>query len=127
MDTSKSPEPPPAAEASAIIFSGRPDPIWSLPVELADQIVRLWTSSTPLPECADAPSGLGYRGFRVRVAGDEWIVCDGAITRYRGGVPIESREDADYQAERLLLASSPPDSIPPELIDPRLQSSGRDK
>ena len=121
MDTSKSPDAETPSEASALIFSGRPDPIWTLPAALTRQLLDLWNQAKPVQQMPSLRTGLGYRGCTWRMADDEWIACDGTITRYRKGNAVESRADVGRKFERLLIGSCPGDAVPAQFLDPELR------
>jgi hypothetical protein len=102
------------AQATLDIFSGRPNPTWTLTeAQTRDLQSRLTRLSTKLRTAPDVPN-LGYRGVRVRVETSELTVA-------RGGVAIESTGsvvhfvDADRQLESWLLHTAQ-GKVPPDIL-----------
>jgi len=87
------------------VYSGRPNPTWSLSADEAKTIARVLKD---LPRAASAmPEGLGYRGFVLRMSeppGTELEsvrVSAGVITIHKGE-RVEHFVDARGLEERLL-------------------------
>ena len=86
------------------IYSGRPDPSWTLTAEEAEGLVNLLAS---LPEGTGAPpvGGLGYHGFTIALP-------EGTLVAYRGSVAPPGdgeravRADPTRSVERYLLETS---------------------
>ncbi len=102
--------------AGAFVFSGRPDPTWSITTELAEQLQRIWESldarEGPLPESP----GLGYRGSFVRdPSGRVWEAYGGVVTLSWSDAS-ESRRDDARPFELMILASAPEGTLPPTLV-----------
>jgi hypothetical protein len=89
------------------VFSGRPNPTWSLNDQQADQF-RAKFNVIRKSDCGHEPyDGLGYRGFKVEGFQDydELIVCADTVEARRG----RSRYwwlDESRSLERYLLESS---------------------
>lgn len=84
------------------IFSGRPNPRWTLAGEPLAEIVRRVRMGTTTE--ANPPTHLGYRGFVLR-AGDEQAIVFGGTIHVRTADAIEVRRD-DAGLEELLLAQA---------------------
>lgn len=90
-----------------LIFSGRPNPEWSIDDEavqrsLLDRLDHLPTRS-PAPE---PPSRLGYQGCRFQIDGADWSVQQGIVRQHQPGNP-RTLIDTDRTIERALLRSAP--------------------
>lgn len=101
--------------AGALLFSGRPDPTWSVADDTAERLLAVWEAlgpwTGPLPE---APP-LGYRGSFLRnEEGRTWRAFGGAVT-FANGACSESRRDG-RSFERALLETAPPDLVPERLL-----------
>ena len=95
--------------ATLDIFSGRPNPTWTLTEAQTRQLERRVTGlSAKLPEAPDIPD-LGYRGIRVTLPGQPRTV---ELTVARGGIEVQRNgsvthfSDADRQMERWLLQTA---------------------
>lgn len=89
------------------IFSGRPNPTWTL---TSAEAVELESITTSLP-VADAPppfDGLGYRGIVVRNPAEPgWsLVAFRDTVRIRTQEEIEVRADPEARVERWLLGTA---------------------
>ena len=112
MATSKSNDARRKCRATASIFSGRPDPQWSVPASTANRLKRLWRQL----DAAEGPAGrapaLGYRGVTLEcAAGDSWFAYGGTVSRGR-----EHRRDPERRFERELLQSAPAGLIPAAVL-----------
>lgn len=98
--------------ATVSIYSGRPDPEWSLGAKLVDQLRRVWLHLEPRAS-APQPPALGYRGMTLRCpSGEEWVAFRGVVTHRDAAGRIEHRNDAQRRFERMLLAGAPKDVVP---------------
>jgi hypothetical protein len=97
-------EPAPAAIATLLMYSGVPDPSWSLTQahldELAAVAAGLDTTDVALPE-----GGLGYRGFRVSGPQGTWR-ANGGVVLTPDSAPGTARSDPQRLVERFLLSSA---------------------
>jgi hypothetical protein len=99
-------------EASASVFSGRPDPRWNPGQAAVKSLERLWTSLPPCAVPCPAPPPLGYRGCSLRdPVGGRWFAFGGVVIR-DGPKGAESRRDEDRAFERMILGSAPEGLIP---------------
>ena len=106
---------PSAAVASVMLYSGRPDPEWSLSKENVMRIFDLWESLAVVPDPPEHGSQLGYRGVRVIIAdGTEFTAFGGTVLRRIHAQP-ECRSDPTGGVERLVIASAPPGLLPDRL------------
>lgn len=112
MGTSEFPEQMPECQAEALVFSGRPNPTWTVAEGVVKKLEEIWRSLAPaLPEMPPPPP-LGYRGCLLRCGPDlEWLAYKGTVMR-KTGTKREYRQDADREFEKLLLGSAPPGSLP---------------
>ena len=112
MDTSKSPKEDRTYTAGASVYSGRPDPTWSLSEEAGSKLQQLFDAL----EKHDGPTAsappLGYRGVFLRDnAGHEWFAYREIVTLTGPNRP-EARKDAGRQLERAIVSSAPEGLIP---------------
>lgn len=119
MDTSRSSD----WTAQALVFSGRPDPLWTVDGHAVAELLAAWPSLTERPAPA-APPPLGYRGVVLRAPdGRTWSAFGGAVTARSGEdagtVHGEVRDDPGRAFERRLLATAPPGVLPPVDLAPR--------
>ena len=56
------------------LFSGRPDPVWTVSQRDAASLARIWSRLLPHTGPAVRPPALGYRGCCVSGAGGEWAM-----------------------------------------------------
>jgi len=107
----------PGAEVTLGIYSGLPDPSWSLTGSqartLAGMLDRLEPVEGQLPE-----GGLGYRGFAVELAGSdmgEAVRADAGLVEVTrlGGTRLY--QDPERSVERWLLETGR-DSLTPEIV-----------
>ena len=95
------------------LYSGVPDPAWTLTTEQANELATALAGLTRVDE--PAPSGgLGYHGFAI-------VTADGRLVAYAGKVlsaesePPYVLDDPDRTIERLLLDTAQPHVTPEEL------------
>src|SRR5215212_5656571 len=109
MATSRSPE----WSASALLFSGRPDPTWSVSEIVASELHAMWSSFGPSSGVPPTAPPLGYRGSILRAPdGREWKAFGGVVT-LNTPEGVEVRSDTERTFERRLLDSAPPNLLPP--------------
>ena len=102
--------------AGVSVFSGRPDPIWSLSAGVGSKLSRLFDSLDSYEGPAVSAPPLGYRGAFLRDdAGHEWFAYRGVVT-LTSPHGSEVRKDGDREFERTLVASIPEGLIPPALF-----------
>ncbi|HEY7039492.1 MAG TPA: hypothetical protein VID28_11585 [Methylomirabilota bacterium] len=103
--------------ATARIYSGRPDPEWSLDAEHFTTLRRLWQGLSPATSAPRSAPPLGYRGATVRCGSeDRWSAYRGVVTFQRGSAKPEHREDPGRRFEHAVLATAPADTLPPEIL-----------
>ena len=103
--------------AVALVYSGRPDPEWSIEADLGEALEKVWLSLPPMIAGDDeARPPLGYRGCcLVAPDGRRW-------TAYRRRVELASRDshevrdDAEMRFEAAVLASAAPGVLPPWVV-----------
>lgn len=92
--------------ATALLYSGRPNPEW----EVSDDIAAIWDE---LPAHAGDPPPpappLGYRGVVLSGPGGARIEAHGGGATREGG---EWRADPGRGFERAVLAAAPPGLVP---------------
>jgi hypothetical protein len=94
--------------AGAYVFSGRPDPTWPVPANVAEELLAIWESLPPADATASPPA-LGYRGVFLRDPdGHMW-------TAYRELVTLagETHRDDERRFERAIVSSAPAGMLPP--------------
>jgi hypothetical protein len=102
--------------AGVSVFSGRPDPTWSLSEEVGNMLLRLFEDSDSYKGSAVSAPPLGYRGAFLRDdAGNEWFAYRGVVT-LTSPHSSDARKDPARQFERALVASIPAGLIPPTLL-----------
>ena len=102
--------------AGVSVFSGRPDPIWSLSEEVGSKLRRLFDSLDSYEGTAVSALPLCYRGAFLRDdAGHEWFAYRGVVT-LKSSDRSEVRKDSDREFERALVATIPEGLIPPALL-----------
>jgi hypothetical protein len=112
MGTSKSGSEAAAWEAGASLYSGRPDPIWSVPARTARRLEEIWEKLEPSTDPPSVPPPLGYRGSFARDSrGRTWYAYGGRVV-LKTGHSSETRSDPDRQFEKTLLESAPADVLP---------------
>lgn len=116
MVTSKSPEGDRPYTAGVSIFSGRPDPSWSLDEEAGSKLQQLFEALEKHDGPTVSAPPLGYRGVFLRDnAGHEWFAYREVVT-LREANRSEARKDAGREFERAIVASAPEGLIPPALL-----------
>lgn len=86
------------------LYSGVPDPAWTLTTEQANELAAALAALTRVSESAPA-GGLGYHGFTI-------VTPDGTLLAFAGNVlsadsdPPYVLDDPDRTIERLLLATA---------------------
>ena len=99
--------------ASALVFSGRPDPTWAVSQALVTRLQNAWNGLQPATAPKAKGPQLGYRGMLLICGAEsEFLACGGRVRRTSHG-KIEWRLDADRRFERLLLDSAPVGTLPP--------------
>jgi hypothetical protein len=83
-------------EVELDIFSGRPNPRWSLSPQECTTLQERLAGLPPTTKAATEPPGLGYRGLIVHRT-------DGPKVKVYGGHAAARQSDAGRQLERWLL------------------------
>jgi len=95
------------------IFSGRPNPTWTLPdadaTAFRDRLDGLAATTS-----GQVANNLGYRGFVVR-KGEEVVTVQRGLVRKAQGESISYAADPNRDLERWLLESGKP-SLEPDLV-----------
>jgi hypothetical protein len=102
--------------ARALVFSGRPDPVWTVDAATVAALCDLWERMGPTRSPAAAPPPLGYRGVELRAPDGRVFTAVGGTVVLRGDARVaggEARDDPGRDFERRLRASAPPDTVPP--------------
>ncbi|MFO1077145.1 MAG: hypothetical protein U1E73_05405 [Planctomycetota bacterium] len=100
--------------AGAMVFSGRPDPQWTLPPRVAAMLLALWERAPALADAPSVPTRLGYRACWARApSGVRFVAVSGAILRESSMGRKEARGDMGREFEQAVIASAPPDALPP--------------
>lgn len=103
--------------AGVSIFSGRPDPTWTVNESTARRLKTLWDSLEKHAGTVPQPLPLGYRGcFLKDVDGkQEWHAYKGVVT-LKAETGEETRSDESREFESMLLKAAPAGTIPPEIL-----------
>lgn len=117
MGTSRSDETLASWTAGVSLFSGRPDPRWTLTETWARRLETLWQGLEPVAQTPPALPPLGYRGCLTGdPTGRRWHAYRGVVTlTSKGG--REVRADPTRNFERLVLESSPPGALPERMVE----------
>jgi len=106
-------------QAGAWVYSGRPDPRWTVHAPEVVELTAVWNELPTLAEWNEPMPRLGYRGCWLESPdGGRWIAHDRAIAFYapradatpshaRRSGPTEVRRDDERAFERALLATAP--------------------
>jgi hypothetical protein len=108
MATSRSSSRRPSSwTAGALLYSGRPNPVWKVDGRRARRLVRLWTSLDVAEGPRPRSPSLGYRGCILREdTHREWTAYGGVVTLSASG-RLEMRRDDQREFERGVLATAP--------------------
>ncbi|HEX6347633.1 hypothetical protein [Umezawaea sp.] len=104
---------PEKTEVELDVFSGRPNPTWSLPDAQASTF-RERVDGLPAATSGQVANNLGYRGFIVR-AGDEVVLVQKGVVQKTRGETTEYAADPNRDLERWLLESGKP-TLEPEVL-----------
>jgi hypothetical protein len=89
------------------IFSGRPNPTWSLDDEQAAELLASFKALAASASQETFFDGLGYRGFRIAgLRGYDEVRVRGEIVETRQGSAWSRRYDQSRSLERFLLETS---------------------
>ncbi len=99
--------------ATALVFSGRPDPEWPLAAGQVDGLRRAWLGLARRAVAAPSPPALGYRGMALQCAsGEEWRAFGGVVSYRDAKGAVELRPDDRQRFEKMLLKTAPKDAVP---------------
>jgi hypothetical protein len=101
--------------ASALLYSGRPNPEWALTDGDAERLVALWSALLPARAAAAPESGLGYRGCVLRDGVRRWQAFDG-VAILASAASVETRADANRVFELAILVTAPRGTIPESVL-----------
>ena len=108
-----------ALQATALVFSGRPDPAWQIDPARAAPIIERLEAAPATDAAGPAAPALGYRGVILspEAGGVSWAIHAGWIVETRGrSVPVRRRDDG-RRIERAVLATAPPGLLPAPWLD----------
>jgi len=110
--------------AWASVFSGRPDPEWSLDDETLGFVERTWETLKPSLEQQPTSPILGYRGCYIKCPeGNEWFIYKTFVKlNIKGDVVI--KYDANMELERKLINSAPKIFRLPSFVWNNIDSDG---
>lgn len=109
-------------QAGAGLFSGRPDPAWSLAPELVAEFRQRWQRLALQDDAGDwRVPPLGYRGCHVSCGDLQWHLFAGRARLTQAGAPREARLDAHRALERWVLETAP--GALRQVIEPALRES----
>jgi hypothetical protein len=96
--------------ASALLYSGRPNPEWPVTDADAERLVALWSALQTM-RAQTSGAGLGYRGCTISRGSRRWHAFEG-IAIMTSGTATEIRADTSRAFERAILATAPAGTIP---------------
>src|SRR5215211_443206 len=98
--------------ATALVHSGRPDPVWTVDDGTAERLLKIWQHLPMSPSPPPEPPPLGYRGAWIHdgAGGRSWFAFGGVVASEGA-----NREDVGDEFARTLLATAPANSLPPWL------------
>ena len=115
MDTSKSIDEA-GYVAGALIFSGRPDPVWPLEASVSNVLLGVWDSMAQHTGEVPLAPPLGYRGCFMRApSGIEWLAYRGVVTMTTDSDMMHRRDD-HRRLEREILKTAPEGEIPGQFL-----------
>jgi hypothetical protein len=94
------------ALAGIRIFSGRPDPTWSLASDRLDAIRAIWQELKPCNAIAARDPHLGYSGCFAIAGTNRWD-SEGDIVIMTSANREDTRVDPQRRIERAILSSAP--------------------
>jgi hypothetical protein len=97
-----------SASARAFLYSGLPDPEWTVPGDRLEVLQAIWDTLERTSTPPRSTPKLGYRGVELRLA-------DALVTRLEQGKE-EARLDSARSFESAVLATAPPGAIPSTLL-----------
>ena len=107
MDTSSSTEQP-LWTVQALVYSGRPDPTWTLAAHTGEAVASEWERLPARVGPPPSPPLLGYRGMAVRAPDGRVWTAYGRLVSHDGA----TRDDAERVIERTLIESAPAGLLP---------------
>jgi hypothetical protein len=116
MGTSKSSSDATCWQGRAWIFSGRPDPAWSVCDEVAHRLEEIWGELEPVSDVPSVAPPLGYRGCSISdLQGRSWYAYGGKVL-LKAGARSETRCDPERQFEKTVLESAPAEVVPAHFL-----------
>lgn len=98
------------------MFSGRPNPRWSVGHAIVGELLAAWDRLSPGRGPAAELPPLGYRGCALRAPdGRVWLAAAATVTLCRPGQAAADevvRDDPGHAFERRLLGTAPPGLLP---------------
>ena len=93
------------------LFSGRPDPEWTLSPDVSQQWEELWANAALTGKEVQRPAVLGYTGCRLQLSGSGfWLVYNERVSYYDDNLLI-CKTDTNRRMEFLLLHSAPEETL----------------
>ena len=115
MGTSRSIEQENAWRAGALVYSGRPDPVWIVPEDIVESLLQLWEELDDWSGTLPAPPALGYKGCYVQDAGlRKWTAFNGFVSLTHDRETL-IKKDMARAFEKRILISAPAGTLPPWL------------
>ena len=112
MATSRSPDLKHECTATVLIFSGRRDPQWRVPVEAARRLELLWEQLERFERAPPPAPALGYRGCVLDCGNEGRWFSYGEMVETAGAY----KHDPERKFERALIGSAPKGLLPPEFL-----------
>jgi hypothetical protein len=115
MATSRSIEEDQHWIAGALLYSGRPDPIWEVSGTTVQSLLQHWENLIAWEESLPVTPVLGYKGcFLQDPSGCKWTTFQHSVTLTKQE-QTEVRKDTAGTFEKILLSSAPAGTIPPSV------------
>jgi hypothetical protein len=98
------------------VFSGRPNPVWEIPIETGNELECAWEKLKPFEGKTLFEAVLGYQGCKLCVnTGVEFWTYRGVISK-KSKEQVEFRLDEDRKIEKQILNSAPAGLIPDDFV-----------
>jgi hypothetical protein len=98
---------------SALVYSGRPDPVWTITERQRAALVKWWDRLVPTEARPRAAPPLGYKGVSmVCASGMRWFAYGGVAVLTDAQGADDRRADPARSFERALIATAPRGTVP---------------
>lgn len=99
-----------------LIFSGRPDPFWSINEKHTKKLKEIWNSLNNFSGKLPVAPLLGYRGCFLQCSTElEFFAYNGFVT-LKSNEEVETRSDKNRVFEKFLLSTAPEGTLPDNIF-----------